>query len=74
MFFFCLFFFFVFAYLARCVHYHVRSFRLEAFYNVCVGSGSRTPEEYKLTAASNWARELAHSTRPQMLEDGELVD
>jgi hypothetical protein len=33
----------------RCVHYHAQGFRLEMFWNVYVGSGSRTPELYSVS-------------------------
>jgi hypothetical protein len=33
----------------RCVHYHAQGFRLEAFQNLYVGSGSRTPELYSVS-------------------------
>jgi hypothetical protein len=34
----------------RCVHYHAQGFRLETFSSFYVGSGSRTPELYFVSA------------------------
>jgi hypothetical protein len=36
----------------RCIQYHAQSFRMEAFYDFYVGSGSRAPELYSVS--SDW--------------------
>jgi hypothetical protein len=34
---------------ARCLHYHAQSFRMEDFQDSYAGSGSRTPELYSVS-------------------------
>jgi hypothetical protein len=45
----------------RCVYCHAQSFRLEAFWDFYVGSGSRTPELHSLREEKGWSTEASDS-------------